>query len=267
MAVVVVLCVTDSGSDALAQQQPNGGDSFCSVTVALPPPVGRGAQPGNGGAAGPGAPPGNGAARGAVGVPVAADLPRLVKVKDDIYLIQNVNNVVAEIGTFGGNITAYLTEEGVILFDSKNDRMHDDVVAKVRSVTDKPIKYVVLTHNHQDHSGGAAKMAAMGAVVVISREDRALMARQNAMGYPSQLFSRSEHCARRQGDSPDGVLWAHSRRHCRVLACSPRADCRGSRYDSGHNPADRELRRRWHLDRSAENLRCACGRSPGSNAR
>jgi len=52
-------------------------------------------------------------------------------------------------GGRGGTI--YLTDDGVILVDSKNDRMHDDIVAKVRSLTDKPIKHVVLTHNHQDH--------------------------------------------------------------------------------------------------------------------
>lgn len=80
-----------------------------------------------------------------------------------MYVIQNANDVVAEIGAFGGNITVYLADEGVILIDSKNDQMHDDVVAKVKSLTDKPIKYVVLTHNHQDLSGGAAKMQQIGA--------------------------------------------------------------------------------------------------------
>jgi glyoxylase-like metal-dependent hydrolase (beta-lactamase superfamily II) len=33
---------------------------------------------------------------------------------------------------------------------SKSDREHDDLVAKVKSPTDKPIKYLVLTHNHAD---------------------------------------------------------------------------------------------------------------------
>jgi glyoxylase-like metal-dependent hydrolase (beta-lactamase superfamily II) len=104
-------------------------------------------------------------------------LPKLVKVKDDLYLIQNVTADLAGIQAFGGNIAVYLTNDGVILVDTKNDRMHDDVVAKVKSLTDKPIKYVVLTHNHADHASGAAKMAAIGATVIISSGDLENLAR------------------------------------------------------------------------------------------
>src|SRR5437867_3671854 len=102
---------------------------------------------------------------------------KLVKVRDDLYIIENMNAVVADIGAYGGNITVYLTNDGVILVDSKNEKTHDDVVAKVKSLTDKPIKYVVLTHNHGDHAAGAARMQAIGAMIVISANDRDNMAR------------------------------------------------------------------------------------------
>src|SRR2546429_8872528 len=91
---------------------------------------------------------------------------KLVKVRDDLYIIENINATVADIGSYGGNITVYLTNDGVILVDSKNEKTHDDVVAKVKSLTDKPIKYVALTHNHGDHAGGAARMQAIGAMIV-----------------------------------------------------------------------------------------------------
>ena len=185
--------------------------NLCSTTVSLPAAAaGRG---------GPGAPGGRGAGAG-VGrggpqtEPAAAELPRLVKVKDDVYVIQNVNNTVAEIGPFGGNVTIYLTDDGAILFDSKNERMHDDIVAKVKSLTAKPIKYVVLTHNHADHSGGAAKMQAIGATLVISQEDREQLARTNQPGLPQvtyhgqgQLFvggkevQLREFCGHTRGDT------------------------------------------------------------------
>src|SRR5215470_16747282 len=102
---------------------------------------------------------------------------KLVKVRDDLYMIENVNTTVADIGSYGGNITVLLTNDGVVLIDSKNDRTHDDVVAKVKSLTDKPIKYLVLTHNHADHSGGAQKMQAIGAAIIISEDDRENMTR------------------------------------------------------------------------------------------
>src|SRR5580765_4794146 len=48
-------------------------------------------------------------------------LPKLTKVRDDIYLIENAGQTVAEIGTYGGNITLALTDEGVVAVDSKNE--------------------------------------------------------------------------------------------------------------------------------------------------
>ena len=116
LVFLLMLCV-----DAMAQQS-----SLCTMTVQLPPAAGRGQAPPAGG---PGV--GRGGARGAAAVPNAAAepaaLPKLVKVKDDVYVIQNQENTVAQIGTFGGNVTIYLTNDGVILFDSKNEQMHDDV--------------------------------------------------------------------------------------------------------------------------------------------
>jgi glyoxylase-like metal-dependent hydrolase (beta-lactamase superfamily II) len=93
----------------------------------------------------------------------------LVKVRDDVYAIINVNNaVIPDIPMYGGNVAIYLTDDGVVLVDSKNERMHDDLIAKVLSLTDAPIEYVVLTHNHADHSDGAARLQALGATVIMS---------------------------------------------------------------------------------------------------
>jgi len=102
---------------------------------------------------------------------------QLHKIKDDVYVIENLATDLDSIRKYGGNVLVYLTKDGVILVDSKFESMHDDIVAKVKSLTDKPIRYVILTHNHADHSGGAAKMAAMGATVIISIDDLENMAR------------------------------------------------------------------------------------------
>jgi cyclase len=98
--------------------------------------------------------------------------PKLEKIKDDLYVIENSDVDRDALTYWGGNATAYLTREGVILVDAKYARSHDDLVSKVRSLTDKPIKYVVLTHNHADHAEGAQQLAAMGATVMISAADR-----------------------------------------------------------------------------------------------
>jgi len=69
------------------------------------------------------------------------------KVKDDLY----------EIEGDGGNVAVYITNEGVILVDDKYDQDHEQIVANVKSVTNQPIKYILSTHYHADHSGGNAK--------------------------------------------------------------------------------------------------------------
>src|SRR5664280_776975 len=71
----------------------------------------------------------------------------LSKVKDDLYMIEGD----------GGNVAAYVTSEGVILVDDKYEQDHDGIVAQVKSVTPLPVKYVLSTHYHADHSGGNAK--------------------------------------------------------------------------------------------------------------
>jgi len=180
-----------ASSSAMAQQPAVSLDSLCTVTVPAPAGPAGGGRAGAPGLRGGGAAGGRGGGQNLPAITAAST--RLVKVRDDVYVIQNVNNVVADIGALGGNITIYLTDDGVVLVDAKNDRMHDDVVANVRSLTDKPIKYVVLTHNHQDHSGGAAKMQQIGATVIISRDDRLNMARGNQPGLPQLAYSRDGH--------------------------------------------------------------------------
>ncbi|HUL82220.1 MAG TPA: MBL fold metallo-hydrolase [Gammaproteobacteria bacterium] len=83
----------------------------------------------------------------------------IARVKGDLYMISGE----------GGNIAVYVTGEGVILVDDMFYRNFDDIRAKVASVTDRPIKYVLNTHQHDDHAGGNAKM--LGVANVIAQEN------------------------------------------------------------------------------------------------
>ena len=51
---------------------------------------------------------------------------------------------------------------GVLLVDDKFEIDFANIVAEVKKITPQPIKYVVNTHHHGDHSGGNAKLQAMG---------------------------------------------------------------------------------------------------------
>jgi glyoxylase-like metal-dependent hydrolase (beta-lactamase superfamily II) len=167
----------------------------CTRSVTVPASAGApgpGAAPARGPGQGPrpGAGPGPGPGVGQGPPPFASNLKpaeatKLVKVRDDVYAIVNVNDaVIPDIPLFGGNVGIYLTDGGVVLVDSKNERMHDDLIAKVRSLTDAPIEYVVLTHNHADHSAGAAQLRALGATVIMSAADRQRMGGVGEPGLP-----------------------------------------------------------------------------------
>ena len=75
----------------------------------------------------------------------------------------------------GGNVAVYVTSEGVVLVDDMFDRNHADILAQVKSVTDKPLKYVLNTHQHDDHAGGDLKMLPI-AEVIAHRNARANLA-------------------------------------------------------------------------------------------
>jgi len=54
--------------------------------------------------------------------------PKLTKVRDDVYFVENQAAKMGDLVTYGGNLTIYLTNAGVIIVDSKNEWIHDDVV-------------------------------------------------------------------------------------------------------------------------------------------
>jgi metallo-beta-lactamase class B len=66
------------------------------------------------------------------------------------------------------------TPEGNILFDSAQEPYVDHVISNIRKagVDPKSIKYIILSHGHLDHFGGAAKIQeASGARIVAVEED------------------------------------------------------------------------------------------------
>jgi cyclase len=65
----------------------------------------------------------------------------------------------------GGNITAAVGDNGVIMVDGQFAPLHDKIKAAVSAVSKEPIRYLVNTHYHGDHTGGNEGFARDGAVV------------------------------------------------------------------------------------------------------
>ena len=56
---------------------------------------------------------------------------------------------------------------GIVMVDSNFPEVSDRILAAVRQVFDKPIKVVINSHHHFDHSDGNGSLAALGTVVVV----------------------------------------------------------------------------------------------------
>jgi glyoxylase-like metal-dependent hydrolase (beta-lactamase superfamily II) len=62
----------------------------------------------------------------------------------------------------GSNVTVHTGEDGVLVVDTQFAPMSGKILAAVRALSDKPIRFVVNTHMHPDHIGGNEPIASAG---------------------------------------------------------------------------------------------------------
>ena len=89
----------------------------------------------------------------------------------------------------GGNVGVLVGEEGVLLVDDKFDRNVPEILAKVASLTDKPVRYIINTHHHGDHSGGNQALFEGSAVGLAHENARENLVRNSQPGAPPITFS------------------------------------------------------------------------------
>jgi cyclase len=105
--------------------------------------------------------------------PAAAPPPDFSKVEikttdlgDDVYMLEGQ----------GGNITVAVARDGIIMVDGEFAPLHDKIKAAIALVSSQPVKYLVNTHFHGDHTGGNEPFAKDGAVVVAEIDVRTRLA-------------------------------------------------------------------------------------------
>jgi glyoxylase-like metal-dependent hydrolase (beta-lactamase superfamily II) len=80
----------------------------------------------------------------------------VVQVRPDFYMIAGA----------GGNVAVQLGSAGVVLVDSGSAPMADAVLAAVKRLTDRPIRYVINTSADADHVGGNEKLSKAGQTIL-----------------------------------------------------------------------------------------------------
>jgi glyoxylase-like metal-dependent hydrolase (beta-lactamase superfamily II) len=88
---------------------------------------------------------------------------RVTKVAGTVYMID------AAKGDAGGNIAASVGDDGIVIVDDQFAPLAEKIRAALHSVTDKPVRFVINTHYHGDHTGGN----------VIFQKDAPILAQEN----------------------------------------------------------------------------------------
>src|SRR5262245_56560284 len=76
--------------------------------------------------------------------PVKAPTIKLEKVSERVYCVYGK----------GGNVGFMVGDTGVVVVDDQYADVAPAILEQIKSVTDKPIRYLVNTHYHADHTGG-----------------------------------------------------------------------------------------------------------------
>ncbi len=108
---------------------------------------------------------------------------RPVSGKKGLYVIPGFDG-----GTTGGNVAVRVTNDGIVLVDNKFPHSFEKISREVRKVSSLPIRYVLDTHHHDDHSGSNADFMAVGEVIA-HKNARGNIVRNNQPGAPRIVFS------------------------------------------------------------------------------
>src|SRR5580765_2802687 len=71
---------------------------------------------------------------------------KVSKVSGNVYMLQGE----------GGNIGASVGEDGIVVVDDQYAPLAEKIQAALKGVTDKPVRFIINTHFHGDHTGGNA---------------------------------------------------------------------------------------------------------------
>jgi cyclase len=104
---------------------------------------------------------------------------KIDKIAPNLYMLSGSENVdPGHPDGAGGRIGVLVGPDGLFMVDSQYVQIGDKVLAAIRRIDPGPIRFLVNTHIHGDHTAGNATFAKLGAVLLAREELRDGLARQ-----------------------------------------------------------------------------------------
>ena len=104
---------------------------------------------------------------------------KVTKVSGNIYMLEGE----------GGNIAASVGEDGIVIVDDQYAPLAEKIQAALKGlgITDKPVRFVINTHYHGDHTGGNAPFSTVGSTVIAQDNVRKRLETGGAAGNGGSL--------------------------------------------------------------------------------
>ena len=103
-------------------------------------------------------------------------------VRDMTQTAQQLKPGLFFISGAGGNSLLRVTSDGLILMDGKLPGNYDPLMEQVRKISSLPIKYLITTHHHEDHTGNNARFLEAGVQIIAHENLKKNLATYNPPG-------------------------------------------------------------------------------------
>jgi len=95
---------------------------------------------------------------------------KVTKVSGNIYMLEGA----------GGNIAASVGDDGIVIVDDQFAPLAEKIRAALKGITDKPLRFIINTHYHFDHTGG--NLPLHDATIIAHDNVRKRLAQSNLLG-------------------------------------------------------------------------------------